>query len=360
MSENPKSDRGAELLGILVLKNKSTTRRHELLGPRVHLGRARGNDIRLDSSTVSERHARLDHHNGFWVLTDAGSRNGTYLNGRRIDRPVPLREEDTIAIGDFILRIESPPPLARQRATIPMPGRPKVSRASLVLVDGARQQPIALKGKLEITLGTDPSHDVVLSDPMASSTHCLLRVSAEGLVLEDLSSNGTFVDGSRLGAPHILRDGDVITFGHPGLAAGSVRVVVMTNALGASGGAPLHQNHAAAAAWPPRRVRLRDTEPPDEELVLGPGLAPHADLIRQFLRDAVVGLFGDDGEGEPKWKRLKEPVARCLHRIGESRGYDEAAIEHWCLHSDEYPALRVELTELVKRRVGFEPPPSGR
>jgi pSer/pThr/pTyr-binding forkhead associated (FHA) protein len=351
MSDNPKVVPRAETLGILVLQNKGNTQRCELIGPRHHLGRARGNEIRLDSGSVSERHARLDHRDGFWVLSDVGSRNGTYLNGRKIDRPVPLREDDVIHIGDFILRIEPPPP--RQRHTMPMPGRPKVARASLVLIDGARQQPIVLKEKLEITLGTDPSHDVVLNEPMASSTHCLLRVNAEGLVLENLSSNGTFVHGSRLGAPYVLRDGDVITFGHPGLSARSVRVVVVTSALGAKGGA----RKGAPTAAPLKPVRWRDTEPPDEELVLGPGLAPHADLVRQFLRDAVLGLLGPDGEGEPKWKRLKEPLARCLNQIGARRGYEEAALQQWYLHAN-YTALRVELTDLVKRRVGFEPPPA--
>jgi hypothetical protein len=261
MSENPKVGRGAESRGILVLKHKAATRRLDLLGPRIELGRARGNDVRLNSGTVSERHARLDHRDGFWVLTDVGSRNGTYLNGRKIDRPVPIREDDTIAIGDFILRIEAPPP--PQRATIPMPGRPNVQRASRVLLDGARRQPIVPKEALDIVGPT---------------------------------------------------------------------------------------------AAPPDAVRWRDTEPPEEELVLGPVLAPHRDLVRQFLRDAVVSLLGPDGEEEPKWKRLKEPLARCLHQIGKSRGYDETAIDHWSLHSDEYAALRVELTELVKRRVGFYDP----
>jgi hypothetical protein len=75
------------------------------------------------------------------------------------------------------------------------------------------------------------------------------------------------------------------------------------------------------------------------------------------LREAVLEILGADGGDDPKWKRLKEPLARCLTQIGERRGYDQAALQRWYLESDEYNAMRAELTELVKRRVGFEPPP---
>ncbi|TVR62692.1 MAG: FHA domain-containing protein [Candidatus Competibacteraceae bacterium] len=35
---------------------------------------------------VSGRHARLFIHEGLWLVEDLGSRNGTWLNGRRIER----------------------------------------------------------------------------------------------------------------------------------------------------------------------------------------------------------------------------------------------------------------------------------
>jgi pSer/pThr/pTyr-binding forkhead associated (FHA) protein len=333
-------------LGILVLQKKhEKAESKELLSSSVHLGRSRDNDIRLESSTVSERHARLEYRTGFWILTDLGSRNGTYLNGRKIEGPTPIRKEDLIYIGHFILRLEPPPPA--RHGTMPMPGRPMQEPASLVLVDGARQQPISLQSKKEITLGTDPSHDVVIDDPRASSTHCLLRTTAEGLVLEDLSSTGTFVHGTRLGGPRVLVKGDVVTFGHPGLAAQCVRLIVVASSLDAD---------ASGDAGRRKKGRANDTENPHEELDLGPGLAPHAEIVRRFLKDAVVGLFDAGDLDEPRWKNLRQPLSRCLHDIGEGRGYDADALQRWYA-SDEYKTLRIELNELVKRKIGFEPPP---
>ena len=57
--------------------------------------------IRSDDRTVSRQHARIDYLNrpsGF-VVTDLGSRNGVYVNDRRIDAPTLLQPGDRIAFG---------------------------------------------------------------------------------------------------------------------------------------------------------------------------------------------------------------------------------------------------------------------
>ncbi|MBN2387583.1 MAG: protein kinase [Anaerolineales bacterium] len=56
----------------------------------------------LDSSkVVSRRHARIDSCGGGYTLTDLGSRNGTSLNGLRLDpnAPLPLQDGDEIVLG---------------------------------------------------------------------------------------------------------------------------------------------------------------------------------------------------------------------------------------------------------------------
>jgi pSer/pThr/pTyr-binding forkhead associated (FHA) protein len=34
-----------------------------------------------------------------WVLEDIGSKNGTFVSGRRVHKPVALRNRDTVRIG---------------------------------------------------------------------------------------------------------------------------------------------------------------------------------------------------------------------------------------------------------------------
>ncbi|WP_298800680.1 FHA domain-containing protein [Pseudonocardia sp. 73-21] len=54
-----------------------------------------------DLDTVSRDHAEIVVHDGQAWLRDAGSANGTYLNGRRLvpDTPVQLTPGDTIGLG---------------------------------------------------------------------------------------------------------------------------------------------------------------------------------------------------------------------------------------------------------------------
>ncbi|MGE5333377.1 MAG: protein kinase domain-containing protein [Nitrososphaerota archaeon] len=64
------------------------------------IGRTIGNDVIIPEGTVSRHHARLIFHNGQWSIEDAGSSNGTLLNGQKVKRPKALRTGDQIRIGD--------------------------------------------------------------------------------------------------------------------------------------------------------------------------------------------------------------------------------------------------------------------
>ena len=77
----------------------------------VILGRALEADVRVNDSAVSRRHAKINTIvNGDtgvtqYVLTDFGSRNGTTLNGAKVEREI-LQNGDKIAIGGHILRFD--------------------------------------------------------------------------------------------------------------------------------------------------------------------------------------------------------------------------------------------------------------
>ena len=91
-------------------------------------GRTSGNDVVLPEERVSRRHAIL-HVQGegeFW-LVDLGSRNGTYVNERRIHQPVPLHEGDKLCISAFVLTF-------RQRGKSPGP-QEAVTQTRRTLVD---------------------------------------------------------------------------------------------------------------------------------------------------------------------------------------------------------------------------------
>lgn len=69
-------------------------------GKPIVVGRSRRNsNLHLESEGVSRVHAKLQYDGEKLILTDLGSTNGTYVNGRRLDsfQPVALKGGDTIA-----------------------------------------------------------------------------------------------------------------------------------------------------------------------------------------------------------------------------------------------------------------------
>lgn len=71
-----------------------------LEGGRVTLGRASSNDVPLPWDTKASRlHAVLEELPAGWCMRDLSSRNGTFLNGARVDRDRPLASGDEIRIG---------------------------------------------------------------------------------------------------------------------------------------------------------------------------------------------------------------------------------------------------------------------
>jgi DNA-binding winged helix-turn-helix (wHTH) protein len=63
------------------------------------LGRTDEATVWIDAPTISRRHARIVVLAGQATLEDLGSRNGTWLRGKRIDSPCVLRDGDEIRLG---------------------------------------------------------------------------------------------------------------------------------------------------------------------------------------------------------------------------------------------------------------------
>lgn len=63
------------------------------------IGRSDECQLSLDDSLVNRRHASLEVRADRASLTDLGSRNGTFVNGVRIDAQRELQDGDKITIG---------------------------------------------------------------------------------------------------------------------------------------------------------------------------------------------------------------------------------------------------------------------
>jgi predicted component of type VI protein secretion system len=63
------------------------------------LGRGNDNDIQILDPEISRNHLRFDIRDDALLLTDLGSSRGTAVDGKRIDRPMPLRNGQVIEVG---------------------------------------------------------------------------------------------------------------------------------------------------------------------------------------------------------------------------------------------------------------------
>lgn len=62
------------------------------------IGRADDNEIAIDEAVVSRHHAKIEYKGGVFIITDLGSANGTYVNGKRISSQ-DIQHNDTFSIG---------------------------------------------------------------------------------------------------------------------------------------------------------------------------------------------------------------------------------------------------------------------
>lgn len=88
---------------LIVTRGGTAGARFALADEEVTIGRHPDSSIFLDDVTVSRRHATVTRDDqGQYTLHDAGSLNGTYLDGERIEH-APLREGAHVQVGRFRL-----------------------------------------------------------------------------------------------------------------------------------------------------------------------------------------------------------------------------------------------------------------
>ena len=74
------------------------------------IGRAAFTDVVIEGDPlVSRLHAKLERVGGVWTIVDDGlSRNGTFVNGRRVSGRVRLHDRDEIRVGTSVLTYCAP------------------------------------------------------------------------------------------------------------------------------------------------------------------------------------------------------------------------------------------------------------
>lgn len=94
---------GASLIELDQVEGTAGRRMHDIDDSVVTVGRGQDSSIFLDDVTVSRRHAEILRGDRGFLIRDAGSLNGTYVNRVRVDS-VDLRNGDEIQVGKYRFR----------------------------------------------------------------------------------------------------------------------------------------------------------------------------------------------------------------------------------------------------------------
>ena len=101
-AENEASKKAAALL---VVGGELNGTIFDLMENEVTAGRNADNTIPLEFSGISRHHFKLTSADlTTWTVEDAGSKNGTYLNNKKLDRKTTLKKADMIKIGSIALK----------------------------------------------------------------------------------------------------------------------------------------------------------------------------------------------------------------------------------------------------------------
>lgn len=212
-----------------------------LISQTLTIGRSVG-ELLLEDTEVSSKHCTVQMNAGELIIVDHASRNGTLLNGQRVDRS-RLRAGDQLRIGSVVFRViewpEAPEfldPLLMTKnwcQRISEEGNSQFSpqiaqlvekEISLCLNDIQLKLTIESKdGRVlnhlipvsEAVLGRAGPIPLLAEDEEASRKHARVSVTPDGyLQVEDMgSANGTFVNEERLAGRRKLQSCDVVRLG---------------------------------------------------------------------------------------------------------------------------------------------------
>ncbi|MBB6628745.1 FHA domain-containing protein [Nocardioides sp. KIGAM211] len=259
----------------------------------VVLGRDLSCDVVLGAEDVSRRHAELRRTGDDWCVVDLASTNGTWLEGRRVDRERldAGRASRLLVGGPAGVAVLVEPLAVREPRPVPEapgPAAPVIPPGRLA--DGAAVLPVRRPAGRVLTIGRTRSNDVVLDDPLVSRQHATLEPGAPA-VLRDLESfNGTFVNGHRIDGAVPLAVGDEVIVGHQAFGWDGSQLVARTTRHDLT----LHAEHLTTTVARGKRL-LDDVSfelaPSTLTAVIGPSGAGKSTLLGALtgLRPATRG-----------------------------------------------------------------------
>lgn len=161
---------------------------------KIKIGRSQSNDFVISDPVVSGEHAVLFvMDDGSVMIKDDGSKNGTYVNGSKISEKTKLSSSSVVLLGNHSIDWKE----------IIRTYKPKVDKPQINI-------PVDIVDKKLI--GRNPSSQVRFSFDDVSDKHAYLCKKSDGsiIIIDNQSTNGTYVNGEKMSAPRELKKGDIV------------------------------------------------------------------------------------------------------------------------------------------------------
>jgi pSer/pThr/pTyr-binding forkhead associated (FHA) protein len=204
---------------LLVSKDKKQVAKVTVADSPFIMGRSPQCQLPLDEELASRQHAEIVMERGAYWIRDRGSRNGTFVNGEKINASRELKDGDEIGIGSTRIKFFGDKKggdeavdedATRAAASVNLekknPGQQVVEKKSkgdfdvkLRVAEGPLQGGVFRNWEGPLTIGRSLKNHVVLVDDAVSSVHAQIVQEGEQYFIVDLkSSNGTFLEGIKV------------------------------------------------------------------------------------------------------------------------------------------------------------------
>jgi len=190
-------------------------RRYPVAVGELVIGSGPGSTLVLEAAGIRPRHAIVRLLSpGMAVVAPAEPGAEILVNGARLGGdPTPLMHGDKLRIGGLEIAVSDPGRAGATRvlsAPSSVPTAPPAPKARLVSLTDGREYAVEAG---PFVIGRDAAADLVVESDLVSRRHAEIVAAPGGNSLVDLSSNGVSVNGRRISAPVMLRQGDVIRVG---------------------------------------------------------------------------------------------------------------------------------------------------
>ncbi|HUU39855.1 MAG TPA: FHA domain-containing protein [Desulfatiglandales bacterium] len=92
---------------IFIIKGPSEGQSFDFKTDNVSIGRSHENDIQIKDPSISRNHVQIIRKGDTYVIKDLGSKNGTYIAGKKLqpDKEYEISDNSTIALGSVIFSL---------------------------------------------------------------------------------------------------------------------------------------------------------------------------------------------------------------------------------------------------------------